>query len=630
MGFGDFMSGMQGGMSTMDELKNSRLRRKLYDQEITKGDMEFDAKDFDREKRNLPKIRRFNTSDTFIGKFGDMMDPVLSRFMERLGRSPEEATAAAESDAAVPAEDTGAAPSYYDEAIPLADGGLPNEWDFVDDAKRPDSKAARRPKLTEEEFARRRAAAKADLTGKADQIRPVEYASKANKATIDKVGADVAPKGAIPETAPKGRIGRAMARGKGVAKGGAALGASIGGIASVAENSLDANGKLEDYYRRFGRDPARAGDYRPVEHAIMRGAGFLQDMGQGVTSFIPGLNEALHVDDEANRTEAAPAPAPAAAAPAEAIPTASGPSNPRRYPGQGAAKKPVIPEAAAPAAEPNPLDGFDVTKVNAADVPNFSNNDWVQHRKDMMDSLIMHGMSYAEAWDKVDQQVVATQQRGFMHFGNQARALLGSGDLKGAATAVRAAFQYLPTTTDLQVGEYNGHLVAFGVDEDTGEQVGSPVVITPEFLDSALMNFSDRKAWQEHAQDNRKLDQADTELQQGSRRLDLMEEGLGIERENALTNRLDAIGGGLGGKGGLKESDFATARRQLENWAGMFGDAEGSDPALPAALMAIAEAQYKRQGGDLSQITFRLEEMLRSPGGAETIIAAARRLASGQ
>jgi hypothetical protein len=157
------------------------------------------------------------------------------------------------------------------------------------------------------------------------------------------------------------------------------------------------------------------------------------------------------------------------------------------------------------------------------------------------------------------------------------------------------------------------------------------MVITPDFLDSALMNFSDRKAWTEFAQDNRRMDQADTELEQGSRRLDLMEEGLGIERENALTRRLDAIGSGLaGGGGGLKETDIASARKQLNDWAYAIGGGKGADPALPAALSALAEAEYKRRGGDLSTIVMRLEEMMRSPGGPDTILAAARRLASGQ
>lgn len=640
MGFGDFMSGMQGGMSAMDDLKNSRLRRKLYDQALTEGDYMLAGKERARERAKLPGIARSRTSDTFIGKLGDKLDPVISRFMESIGRgsgaieSPTAMTLPTAEEVnpeEVPMseEDFGAA---YEEGIALADGGLPNEWDFVDDAKNADPKKAR-PKLTEEEFARRRAAAKADLTGKADQIKPVEYASKANKATIDKVGADVTPKSAIPETPPKGRFARGVARAGGFLKGAGAGMLAAGAAGAALENSLAPDEKIAEYYRRIGR-PGGEKDAGPLETTGVRAMGVLQDVGR---TFLPKVVEDKLFPYLGESEQAAPSQAaPSQAAPKEAIPTSSGPSNPRRYRGQGAARRAApaaAPESAIPAepAEVNPLDGFDVTKVNAADIPNFSNQDWVSFREEAIKDYVSSGLSYAEAWDKVDQQVVATQQRGFMHFGNQARALLANGDLKGAATAVRAAFQYFPSTTDLQVGEYNGHLVAFGVDEDTGEQVGSPMVITPDFLDSALMNFSDRKAWTEFAQDNRRMDQADTELEQGSRRLDLMEEGLGIERENALTRRLDAIGSGLaGGGGGLKETDIATARKQLNDWAYAIGGGKGADPALPAALSALAEAEYKRRGGDLSTIVMRLEEMMRSPGGPDTILAAARRLASGQ
>jgi len=638
MGFGDFMSGMQGGMSAMDDLKNSRLRRKLYDQALTEGNIELDAKDFDREKQGLPKLRRFDTSDTFVGKLGDKLDPVLSRFMEKLGRGTGATespvadtlpTAAEVNPEAVPlsAEDFGAA---YDEGIALADGKRPIDelGGWADDEVAGKPKKERYNADSPDEIAKRAERARAGGAGPAREAIPTQVEgdpSKYRPAEKGQVG-NAARRGRPEFTKYKGVGGPSMtaAEGAGALRtgarkvvGGLGRGAIIGSILA-----------------------AGSGGIRGAVQADQPGDSILGDTwerakgaGKGI---VTGLLDPLGEPGRwAGNDEEAPAPD---AAPQEAIPTAPGqPTGPRsrRYRGQGAARRAAPAAEAVPTAptEVDPLAGFDVTQVNAADIPNFSNNDWVQHRKDMMDSLIMHGMSYAEAWDKVDQQVIATQQRGFMHFGNQARALLANGDLKGAATAVRAAFQYFPSTTDLQVGEYNGHLVAFGVDEDTGEQVGTPMVVTPEFLDSALMNFSDRKAWTEFAQDNRRMDQADTELEQGSRRLNLMEEGLGIERENALTRRLDAIGGGLGGGGSaLKQSDIAAAGKLIDDWASQFGG-EDADPALASALAALAEAEFARKGGgeyQLRTITMRLEEMLKSPGGAETIIAAARRLASGQ
>jgi hypothetical protein len=626
MGFGDFMSGMQGGMGAMDDLKNSRLRRKLYDQALTEGDYMLTGKERARERAGLPGIERSRTSDTLIGKLGDKLDPVLSRFMESLGRgsgATESPTAMELPTAEEMAPEEAPSSEYYDEAIPLADGRRP-----MDDPMRraeelsleEDSGPKQRQRYnadSPDEISKRAGRARAASPPPSEAI-PTQVVDRSGDKTLGQRAKAYATRydgvGGPSMTAKEGA--GAFRRGARKVVGGLGRGAIIGTIAAGA-----------------------SGGIRGAVQADQPGDSILGDTwerakgaGKGV---VTGILDPL---GEPGRWRGEGEAPPPEAAPPEAVPTTSGQPNPRRYPGQGAARRaapaPADPSQAIPEAAPaevNPLDGFDVTKVSAADIPNFSNQDWVSFREEAIKDYVSSGMSYAEAWDKVDQQVVATQQRGFMHFGNQARALLASGDLNGAATAVRAAFQYFPSTTDLEVGEYNGHLVAFGVDEDTGEQVGTPMVVTPEFLDSALMNFSDRKAWTEFAQDNRKMDQADTELGQGDRRLDLMEEGLGIDRENALTRRIDAIGGGLAGGGSsLKESDVATARRQLGEWADSFMDDEGADPALPAALRALAEAQYQRSGGDLESITFRLEEMLRSPGGAEMIIAAARRLVSGK
>jgi hypothetical protein len=278
----------------------------------------------------------------------------------------------------------------------------------------------------------------------------------------------------------------------------------------------------------------------------------------------------------------------------------------------------------------DPLEGFDVSKVPAEKIPNFSNKDWESFREENIKELVANGMSYAEAWDKVDQQTVATQQRGFMHFAKQAFTAMGPDGkyTPAAASAVRAAFQYLPSTTDIQVGNYNGHLVAFSIDEDTGEQVGQPMVITPEMLQKVMMNFQSPQVWAEYAQDNRKMDQADRELGQGDRRLGIMEQGLGIERENALSNRIRAMGGSGTGEDGMKLSD---ADRHTQFWQDQAYSAAGTDPELRDAMAAVMSSLYMEDGGQTRPevIARQVTALGRTPEGRAKIIAAANQYAGG-
>ena len=640
MGFGDFMKGVQGGMGTMQDFRRQRQMDTLYDAAITEAEAELEGKDFSRARQGLPALKRAKSSDTLLGRLSDKMDPVIARWMEKLGRgtgttespvagsletSGEMAplTSLEGEDFAIPELD----PSQFEAPEPLqfADGTAGALGNWLDDEKAGKPKRegyrADSPEEIEKRAARARAGSPSargaipEVEGDPSKYRPAEKGQVGNE--MRRGAARAEAKGAaeaIPEAAPKGRVGSAVAKAGRFARGTGAGMLAAGGVGAALENSLAPDEKLAEYYRRINR-PGGEKDAGPWEAAGVRTMGVLQDVGR---TFLPKV-----VEDKLfpylGESEQAPAPAPQ-----EAIPTgSSGPSS-RRYRGQGAARRAApsgAPAAAVPTAPTaaDPLAGFDVTKFSASEIPNFSNNDWVGFRKDMMDDLIMNGMSYAEAWEKVDQQVVATQQRGFMNFGNQARALLSAGDLRGAGSAVRAAFQYLPTTTDIQVGEYNGHLVAFSVDEDTGEQVGQPMVITPEFLDSALMNFSDRKAWAEHAQDNRKLDQADRELGQGDKRLGILERANEIEAFKAETDALGSVPGG-GGGGGLKAADIDRATQQM-----FLDGAAGATDDLRAqrAIVAMMARLYREGGGsiDAATIADRVARYAGTKEGLQEILA---------
>lgn len=642
-GFGSFMEGLQGGVSSMQDIRRKRQLDELYDQEITLGREKVSGRDHSRARAGLPALKKFSSGD-----------PFLFRLMEKLGRGTG-TTESPTANALPTSGETDTPPislsGDYGVEMPeldptqfeapdyeFADGTAGGLGDWLDDEQAGKPKRESYRADSKEEIARRaerartgRPAGGATVEGDPSKYRPAKQGQVGNDMRRGAARAEAkAAQSAIPETPPKGRIASGVGKAGRFARGAGAGALAGGAIGAALENSLDGDAKLAEYYRRINR-PGGEKDAGPWEAAGVRTIGVLQDVGR---TFLPqAVEDRLfpYLGESEQAPGAIPTTAPASRRSPAGLPPGGRdrrPSDRRVASAPAAGPSQAIPEAAP--AEANPLADFDISKVSAEQIPNFSNKDWESFRDENIQELVANGMSYAEAWDKVDQQTIATQRRGFLHFASQADALLAGGDKKGAAAAVRAAFQYMPSTTDLKVGEYNGHVVAFGVDEETGEQIGTPIVVTPELLQQVQMNFANPQVWAQYAQDRRKLDQADTELSQGERRLDIMEEGLGIERENALTRRIDAIGG-IPGQGGssLKESDIATARRAIDDWAFGIGQSEDADPALGSALKALAEAEYKRRGGDLNTITLRLEEVLKASGEA-AIIAAARRLASGQ
>lgn len=628
-GFGSFMEGFQGGMKSISDIKDAQELRKARKALRERQSMENADRNADRVLGGLPGFEFEPETKSYLERFGDWMGNGFQTLQKKV----------ASREGALPGIGGTDFGSLYEEQNPLIDpealptlgqdldlpeykdgspGGVKADgtWDWAEDE--PEKKRRYNPD-SKEEIERRRTA------------------SRTSSKPADAVNDTTKPKpSAIPEGPKKGFVGRGIDKVKGGVKGAAALGASIGGITSVAENALDADGKLEDYYRRIGRDPARAKDYRPVEHAAMRGIGFLQDMGKGVTSFIPGLNDALHVNDGANEASAA------TPAPEEAIPLAGSPRRPGgpgpsrgRTPAPAAPTAPAAPSQAIPTAKPDPLAGFDVSNVDPKDIPRMSTAEWDEHKTQIMQSYIRSGKSYAEAMDLADQQVANQQRRGFLMFGQQAAALAEAGNLKGAAAAITAAFQNMPTTTDVNVTIYNGHLVAYGVDEETGEQVGQPVVLNAQRIQDILRNFSDPKVWGEYVQTNRKLDQGDRALGQVDRELDQRDYANKSDRIVADARMLDAQGGAMGG--GVSAKDLDRIRPQIESityriLATLPKDAlpEGMSPErLGLAIQNLAMDDY-RQSGNADQTIAKINEIAQSPGGVQWLIEQAAAYGRGQ
>ncbi len=608
-GFGSFMEGLQGGISSMQDIRRKKQLDKLYDQEITLGGEKVTGRDHSRARAGLDPLKKFSSGD-----------PFLFRLMDKLGRG-QSSTESPVVGAIPTAGEFETRPQSVAGNLPIddqdlsgiempdyqfADGTAGGLGDWLDDEKAGKPKRDKYNADSKAEIESRAQRARSAGSGAAREAVPTQVIDRSAEKSLGQKVAAKAGQAAKYE-------GYGLA-----AKPGAGMLSKAGRFAGRVAAPLAIGG-------------AAAGGIRGALDAETTGDGFWSDVGQRAVGAGKGVVAGL-LDPIGAFTGDRGEEAPATAAPAEAVPT--GPSAPvgsaartqamSRTSSQVRPSAPAtaIPAAAPAAEEASPLDGFDVSKIPAEEIPNVSVKDWENFRAENIKELVSNGMSYAEAWDKVDQQTVATQQRGFMHFAKQAYMALGKEGKysPAAASAARAAFQYLPSTTDIKVGNYNGHLVAFSIDEETGEQVGSPMVITPDFLQSAMVNFADPKAWAEHAQDNRKLDQADRQLGQADRELGQGDRRIGaLERANeidAFKARTAAIGGGSGGEDGMKRSDAARNRTTLENGAFEMTD----DPNLRSMYIAVMAEMDREDGGyNPEKVVAEIKQLAATPEGQARI-----------
>jgi hypothetical protein len=336
------------------------------------------------------------------------------------------------------------------------------------------------------------------------------------------------------------------------------------------------------------------------------------------------------------------------APPAAAVPT--GPSAPlgsaartqavSRSPGAPAAAVPTAPAgptSAAPAAPtkemtPEIISKIPWDKVNPIDMPKFSTEDWVGYRQTAMKQMMQRGgMTYADAFDKVDQQVIGMQQRGTKALLQQAILREQSGDLKGAANALVQMFQYIPTGTDAVVGEYKGQLVAQFIDEKTKKPVGDPTPVNHKMLSDLWVQYSDPKAWAQLAEDRAKLsNEVDRtgimrdELKLRGRTLDeyqipSMRSNTQYQATMGEAALAKAVGGGGEGAGGMKPSEAIASDKDVRETVAAFamrGNADGDplyaqlqDPNVQDQLIAAISKIRRQTGGNSEDILLQILKM---------------------
>lgn len=555
--FSGFIGGLQQGLDAGQTIRDRRQREKLYDTVLEQATNDIGAKKRNKQKYNLPwdevqsedpfGLRLFNWAK---GKFGGASGLTSDTQASALGAEDPTSVAVADTlpmgGGMVDTEDP-----YGVSAMGFADGTGPTERE-----------------LMRERLARARAAEAAPRP-------PPDY-----------VNDTTAPK-AKPASGPMARGASAVggAARRALNSGTAKVGA-IGALGATALTGFDT--PTEDYRTRFGmetNDPSLGGDL------AARTLGAASDLGNVLTGGYAGrlFRDKQQASADAELTGGGSGPI-----------ARNGPRTPAASPYMGGEMGPPSGGGSAlgtPAAASTPAQNIDWSKVNQLDVPTMSTQDWQAFREERVRSYVDNGMVPADAEDKVDQQVIATQQRGMANYGRQAAALLQGGDLKGAAAALRAAYQYFPTTTDIKFGIQNGHLIGVTTDEDTGETVGEPWVVTPERVNNMLTYFANPAAFAEHAQDRRRSDQLDRQLGQADRGMDQQDQQLGISAQNAETQSLLA---GAKVAGGGQPSMRPGDARQYDNDIKMGVEelvAAGQVPREQALNLSAALSALSRQLG---------------------------------
>jgi len=234
------------------------------------------------------------------------------------------------------------------------------------------------------------------------------------------------------------------------------------------------------------------------------------------------------------------------------------------------------------------------------DVPGMATKDWERYRAKRLAIAARRGESLRD----VDMEVTQMQMGGFQRYGQQALALMQAGNLRGAASAMRAAFQYFPNGNDVKLGIHQGQIIGYGMDEETGKPVGKPMVLNVDTTARMLENFSNPQAWRmwtkdwhQMAMDEKKFERdkavSEEQLAQGRAGLNLRAEANQIAAAAAKTRAMVALNSAV--RGGLKPSDLtSTSRYFSEALAEMVGL---SDPRLAVALASKAAEAWAANPG---------------------------------
>lgn len=389
-----------------------------------------------------------------------------------------------------------------------------------------------------------------------------------------------------------------LSRAGGMLRRGANAVGKVAAIPALVGTAVEtASTPTEQYRKRFGmetNDPSFLGDVG------VRALGAASDLGNILTG---GMAGSMYRDKAIPAAAAAREPASVAAQPE---PPPEMPATPDEAIAQAAKSdgEQMIQQAVEESKPPGAID-FSKVNVPPSEIPNMPVKDWVAYRARAVRNAMLQGASPAEA----HQQVTQLQMSGFRDYAQQALMHLEGGNPLAAASALRAAYQYFPNGSDVRIGvtkgvDGNPVLVGMGRNEETGESVGSPMVINSERLSVMIENLANPEAFRAWTKDWRdeqftRQKYEEVEKPQAQSQMDVAQRNARSYEMMAGAQMLNAERQAAGGAKPRTQADLDRANAAFVKAVEMLSL---TDQAKADRLMSVMSQIYKRSNWEYPQV----------------------------
>lgn len=562
-------------------------------------DLALEGEDYDMQARRANRRIRDPLSQGVFGKLdpnsvqdysGQLQDPFAFKLFDFIKSKAKKKKQAVSTGQIAPTDSVAqtAAPEMnpYDAASPPQQA-IPTEDEFggyADGGSIPERKDLR-DKMSDKELKKYRqnnagATEEAPTRSMRDKInmRPVEGGSR------------------------MGNAARAVGRGIGKAAAGYAL---MAPLANQTADDADAR-----YAQRFGWDEYPRNEDGSIgqeasvpgylKYLGKRALGYASDVGDMVTGGLAGY----FYNDNPHAAQASPPPQAAAGMGG----AAQAPASPQRMALSTMEVRAKPAARAAVRSDPEHVD-FSQMDIDPHEVPDMKTDDWKRYRAELMDAARQSGRP--DQVEKVNDMVTNMQQKGFMNYAQQGLALQQAGNIRGAMSAYRAAYQYFPNGHDVEFGVHKGKIVGFGKDEKTGKVVpGTELVMDPERVAVLIENFKNPQAFRMWTTDWRDFHQKERQYQEVTK-------PLAQAQANALENRSEAdvlraenaqlkAGQTPGAGAGLRNAEHVFRERvgmlgiqdeaQADYLASVMSQIKVANPNVPDNAIVQAIMQANRDG----------------------------------
>jgi hypothetical protein len=394
------------------------------------------------------------------------------------------------------------------------------------------------------------------------------------------------------------RVGSLARRGASLARRGVNVAGKIAALPALVGTAIETRyTPTEDYRRRFGletNDPSLLGDIG------IRTLGAASDLGNILTGSMAG---SMYRDKQSAIPASPTDAAKPLDQPEEGPPVPVTPDEAIAQAAKGEGER-MVQQATEGTKPPGEID-FSKVNVPPSEIPSMSVKDWVEYRARAVRNAMLQGANPTEA----HQQVTQLQMQGFRDYAQQALLHLEGGNPLAAASALRAAYQYFPNGSDVKIGvtkgvDGNPVLVGMGRNEETGESVGSPMVLNSERLSVMIENMANPNAFRAWTKDWRdeqftRQQYEEVEKPQAQSQMDIAQRNARSYEMMAGAQMMNAERQGAGGAKPRTQSDLDRANAAFVKTVEMLSL---TDQAKADRLMSVMSQIYKQSNWEYPQV----------------------------